>query len=184
MWWDADGSAGVGQKTLRRWHVRQGCMSAALGGGLLLAAAALASAVPSAPPPGGGPSVGTGPGAAWVETAAGDRWLGSGGGCWAEPGAPPVCALVLPNAPGMPRIPMRAGEIVTFHLGFAPTGVVSLRGNIRTKGNRTLNGRAYRLGATTTVTWKVRGRSGRARLSAAGENGDASYLFDVVIRPR
>lgn len=82
----------------------------------------------------------------------------------------------------MPRIPVCAGETVTFHLGFSPTGVVGLRSNIRVRGNRTLLGRAYRLGASNVVTWKVRGRSGRARLSAPGEGGVANFLFDVVVR--
>jgi hypothetical protein len=150
-----------------------------LGCGLLLGTASTAAAIPTAPPPGGS----GGPPAAWVETSHGDRWLGFGGGCWAaSAAAPPMCALVPPTAPGMPRIRMRAGETVIFHLGFVPTGVVGLRGNIRTSGTRTLLGRAYRLGASEVVRWTVRGRSGRAQLSAPAAQGGPAYLFDVVIR--
>jgi hypothetical protein len=68
-----------------------------------------APAKPVGPPPKGGPPP------AWVETAGGSFWLAYSSYCWER-----TCVdMLAPDArTDLPRIVVRAGETVRFHLGF------------------------------------------------------------------
>jgi hypothetical protein len=92
---------------------------------LALAACGGGEARPASP---GGPSgapperPGEGPPPAWVETEAGSVWLAYSTYCWGS-----VCAdFVAPSCVGeqaAPRVELRRGETVRFHLGFEPAEV-------------------------------------------------------------
>src|SRR5262245_13939955 len=76
------------------------------------------------PPPGSAPgTTAQTPPSAWVETAAGPRWLGfstfcrtTGQSSTCADDAAPRCGIE-----GVPTIPVGAGETLRFHLGFDPS---------------------------------------------------------------
>jgi hypothetical protein len=136
---------------------------------------ATAAAAPTDPPP----ETGTvSPPPAWVETAGGDRWLAFSSFCWTgtEGSNPPaLCVDFIP--PGMrddvPRITLRRGQVVRFHLGFTPTRLTA------TVGKKT-----YRLHPREVAAWRVRGKGGTLLLDVRSESGDgASYVARLRIRP-
>jgi hypothetical protein len=138
---------------------------------LALAFVAAAGAAPPAPPP-KGPS--SGPPAAWIHTAHGDRWLAWSSYCWGGRCAdylPPSCTGRFPA----PRVPVRLGERVTIHLRFRAQGIfVAERGTA-------VHGKA----TATAVTVPVRRLGvltvGARRAGAPG--GDALYAGCLVRRP-
>jgi hypothetical protein len=161
---------------------------------VLLAATATSSvAAPPSPPP----ATTTGPPPAWVAVAPASRpdlpgpgtagvWLRTGSTCWAPPGGPAVCGDTPLWVSGVPRVVVRRGGRLTFHLGFQPTGVVLLRAGLRrvVRDGRvvTLQGRVYRLGAAPAVSWRVRVPGGRAILFASAPQGSVTHLLDVAVR--
>jgi hypothetical protein len=143
------------------------------------------------------PATASGPPAAWVTTAPGSRpdlpGLGAeqrlllASSCWRADAGPAVCGDSPLWVGGVPRVVAPRGARMAFRLGFAPTAVVTLRADIRRVRRdgrvRTVWGRVYRLGASEVVTWRVRGRGGRAVLSATAPQGTVTHLLDVVVRP-
>jgi hypothetical protein len=73
----------------------------------------------------------------------------------------------------LPRIAVRPGEVITFHLGFVPRSL-SLRVGART----------YTLRSARTAAWRVRGRGGVVVLQAFAPRGDASYVARLAVRVR
>jgi hypothetical protein len=139
----------------------------ALAAAVCLASAATAAARPAAPAPDRGS---LSPPRAWVGTSAGDRWLAFSTSCWSAG----CIDYVNPEMRrDLPRIAVRRGEVIRFHLGFAPRSL-SLRAG----------GRAYPLRAARTAAWRVKGRGGVIVLQAFGPRGDASYVARLVIRAR
>jgi hypothetical protein len=137
----------------------------ALAAAVCLATAATAAARPPAPAPDRGS---LSPPRAWVATPAGDRWLAFSTSCWTTG----CIDYVNPEMRrDLPRIAVRRGEVIRFHLGFAPRSL-SLRVGTRT----------YTLRAGRTAAWRVRGRGGVLLLQAFGGKGDAGYVARLVIR--
>ena len=127
---------------------------------VLLAACGSSAA---SPPTTRSPASKNGPPAAWLETKAGNHWIGFSSFCWRKgnsglcgDAAAPRCGLQ-----GVPDVNVQSGETVRVHLGYAPTeasvdnGVAGLRGR--------------------TVTWRV-AKAGPFLLFTKGEAGDASYV--------
>lgn len=117
----------------------------------------------AAPPTTHSPASKNGPPAAWLQTKAGKRWLGSSSFCWKKgnsglcaDAAAPMCGMH-----GVPDVKVQSGETVRAHLGYAPSeasvdnGAAGLRGR--------------------TVTWRVR-KAGPFLLFTKGKNVDASYV--------
>jgi hypothetical protein len=129
-----------------------------------LGAASTAAARPAGPTPGGGT---LSPPASWVDTAGGDRWLAFSTSCWTR-----GCIDYIPPEMrrDLPRIAVRPGERVVFHLGFTPRSL-SLR----------VGRRSYPLPASAAPSWRVRG-GGLVVLQAFGRRGDAGYVARFLIR--
>jgi hypothetical protein len=142
-----------------------------------MTAVAGAAAEPKPPPPTVGKIA---PPPAWVATPRGDFWLAYGSYCWSATNpdgtGAGVCAdMIAPEQRrDLPRLVIRRGRMVRFHLGFDPTDLTL------TVGRRT-----YRLQPARVAKWRVRGRSGVVTLFARPVGGgDASYHARFVIRPR
>jgi hypothetical protein len=96
---------------------------------------------------------------AWVETERGSFWLTYSGYCWAircvkEGG------VMLDSA--VPRIVVRRGEVVRFHLGFQPRHVTLAVGparSIRPEPARTLSWRVDRGGVVSLLAYSARGEA-------------------------
>jgi hypothetical protein len=138
---------------------------------LALAFVAAASAAPPGRPP-KGPS--SGPPAAWIHTAHGDRWLAWSSYCWGGRCAdyvPPSCTGRFPA----PRVAVRVGERVTIHLRFRAKDISVGERGAPARGTAT----------ATTITVPVRRLGvltvGARRAGALG--GDALYAACLVKRP-
>lgn len=123
---------------------------------------------PSEPPPRVG-GTGPAPPPAWVETERGPRWLAFSSFCWSAR-REARCADFLPESmrSDIPRIRVRPGERVRFHLGFQAREILLSAG-----ARRVLR---VRRAATDTLTWRV-SRTGLVGLLAyAIRGGSASYV--------
>jgi hypothetical protein len=110
---------------------------------------------------------------AWVETARGVYWLGYSTFCWPRAGCADAIAPSCDDERHVPRIPVRKGELVRFHLGFAPSDVlVSML-----KGDEALD----RLLSAENPVWRAR-RGAFALMAVAMDRGDASYAGCAVVR--
>jgi hypothetical protein len=141
-------------------------LAPALAAAACLAAGSPAAARPSAPAPTRGS---LSPPAAWVGTAGGDRWLAFSTSCWS---AGCIDYIDPEMRRDLPRIALRRGEVVVFHLGFRPRSL-SLR----------VGRRPHSLPASASPSWRVRG-GGVAVLQAFARRGDAAYVARFVIRSR
>jgi hypothetical protein len=136
---------------------------------------AAAAAAPTDPAPTAGA---VSPPPAWVETATRDRWLAFSSFCWTgtEGSNPPaLCVDFIPPSmrDDVPRISLRRGQVVRFHLGFTPAEV-----------SATVGKKTYRLHPRQVAAWRVRGKGGTLLLAARAESGgDASYVARIRIRP-
>jgi hypothetical protein len=100
-------------------------------------------------------------------------WMGMGSYCWTEGGKGVCVDTSLPRTRG--RLRARAGEVVTFRLGFTPS-MVRLT---RFPGQR---GRYLR--PARVMHWRVRGRPRVLNLFVrARRGGDVSYAISVRVAP-
>ena len=117
---------------------------------------------PGEPP--SAPGVDRSPPPAWVQTARGARWLGYSSFCWDG-----LCADYAGPRCGdadTPTLQLTRGEVVTFHLAFAPSESGIFRGpRARTK----------RLELVRNPTWRVRAAGGFTLFVRPKRGGDASY---------
>lgn len=118
-------------------------------------------------PPGKAPVVtgisGGGPPPAWVKTKREALWLGYSSFCWTT-----TCADYMPprcGAKGTPTLRVNRGEVIRFHLAFAPSKVMVLLGG---------GTKEQRLEVARTPSWRVT-REGTFLLSAKSKSGSASY---------
>ena len=129
------------------------------------------SSPPTAPrrvgPPPGKMQRGNGPPRAWLETAGGSTWLGTGSYCWTHPDHSICADSMAPSCdmPGVPHVRVAPSEIVRAHLGFDPTEA-SVEG-----ASATMDGR--------TVSWKAT-REGAFLLFTRLQSGDVSYYGCAV----
>ena len=134
--------------------------------------AAAAVAAPAGDPPDAGSVA---PPAAWVDTPAGDRWLGYSTYCWSSEGTNPGGMCVDYISPEMredlPKIAVRRGQVVRFELGFAPTSLSLQVGT-----------RSYDLRPKQSAAWRVRGRGGVLVLFATADQGDASFVAKLRVK--
>ncbi|MDX6644704.1 MAG: hypothetical protein QOK40_431 [Miltoncostaeaceae bacterium] len=131
-----------------------------------LGAVSTAAARPVAPAPRGGS---LSPPAAWVETAGGDRWLAFSTSCWTRGCIDYISPEMRRD---LPRIGVRPGERVVFHLGLEPRALTLRVGR-----------RSYALPASGAPSWRVRG-GGVVVLQAFAPRGDAAYVARFIIRSR
>jgi hypothetical protein len=129
------------------------------------------SATPADPPP---ERPGEGPPPAWVETEGGSIWLAYSTYCWGS-----TCAdFVAPSCAGdtsAPRVELRRGETVRFHLGFDP-GEASL--TFFPEGGEP---DGVTLDPSRTPAWQA-DRAGAFTVFAGGDGRDASYAGCAVLR--
>jgi hypothetical protein len=109
----------------------------------------------------------SGPPPAWIETATGDRWLAFSSFCWKT-----TCVDFLPPEmrPELPRLTVRRGESVRFHLGFVPRAVTVTAG-----------GKTARLAARRIASWRAP-KGGIVVVNARGTGGSASYVARLTLR--
>jgi hypothetical protein len=116
-----------------------------------------------------------GPPPAWIETAAGSRWLGHSTYCWVTHtpnGATGTCADAIEptcDQPQVPKVTVELGETVRAHLGFSPVEASLLRG---TASGALLRG--------TTLEWRVKGAGPFVVFARAEDGKDASYAGCAV----
>ena len=130
----------------------------------VLAAAPIAAATPPFAPPPKVSGAGSAPPPAWIERpAAPSRWLAYGSFCWKT-----NCVDFIPPEmrPDLPRVAVRVGTTVAFHLGFKPS---RLRLEL-------VGGRSWTLQPARVSTWRV-SRLGAFSLTAKGAGGSASYVI-------
>jgi hypothetical protein len=143
----------------------------------LLAFAATARAGGRAGAPPGPPpavrGVKDGPPPAYVATPRGSTWLSFSSYCWRS-----TCADFIPAScadKGTPKLYLRRGEVIHFHLGFRPKAVwIGFKRST-----------AQSLPAARTTTWRVRRRgffSLGARVTVGGSNFSASYNGCIRLR--
>jgi hypothetical protein len=122
---------------------------------------------PKEPPP-EVPGVRAAPPPAWIETRGGDRWLAFSSYCWSV-----TCVDSRPveQRTDVPRIRVVSGEVVRFHLRFRPTELM-LR----------LGSKTYPLKPERVASWRVRGPSGVADLTARAAPGSAGYVARLLVR--
>jgi hypothetical protein len=134
-----------------------------------------AGPVSPAGPPGPPPKrPGEGPPPAWVETETGSIWLAYSTYCWGN-----TCAdFVAPSCSGeqaAPRIELRRGETVRFHLDFDPNeAVLTFFAEGGEPGQVTLD-------QSRTPTWQA-DRAGAFTVFGSGDGRDASYAGCAVLR--
>jgi hypothetical protein len=136
----------------------------------LVVLAASCGSSTAAPPDTRPVSAKNGPPAAWIETRAGNHWLGFSSWCWRS-GQTGTCAdAIAPRCgmQGVPDIEIDSGELVHVHLGYTPDEA-SIEGGADTK----LQGRE--------VSWHVE-QSGPFLLFTRGRDHDASYVGCVRLR--
>ena len=125
---------------------------------------------PNSPPPEVQPGL-TAPPPAWVESERSSRWLGYSSYCWES-----TCADFVErscHSRHVPKIALRRGEVVRFHLGFRPRAV-------RIAFERP-GGGEKKLEAAQVTSWRV-DRAGVVSLSARARDGDASYIACIRLR--
>jgi hypothetical protein len=94
-----------------------------------------------------------GPPPAWIETQAGNQWLGYSTFCWTRhtgKGETGICADAITPTCDQSQVPhvfVEEGETVRAHLGFTPTEASLLGGPSLVGGTSALNGR--------TMEWKI-----------------------------
>jgi hypothetical protein len=122
-----------------------------------------------------------GPPPAWIETQAGNQWLGYSTFCWTRhtgKGETGICADAITPTCDQSQVPhvfVEEGETVRAHLGFTPTEASLLGGPSLVGGTSALNGR--------TMEWKI-GEAGVFVVFARSQNGDdASYAGCAVLSP-
>ena len=130
------------------------------------------SSTTAAPPPPAPPRAAGTPPSAWVETERGARWLGYSSYCWRGG----LCVdHIAPACDGLsraPRLPLRRGERLRFHLGFAPREITLAFANAPSKPIKLVAGRI--------TSWRA-DRAGAFTLFAAAKGGgDASYVSCIV----
>ena len=138
--------------------------------GLSVAAACLLTPIAAGKPPGAPPKhARDAPPPAWAQLRSSARWFAYSSYCWGSSGVH-VCADAAAPVCGDRRTPslrVVRGEVVRFHLGFAPKEVSVTVGKSRS--------RSRRLRASKVATWKVT-RGGVLLLFAQRRGGgDASY---------
>ncbi len=132
------------------------------------------------PPRGRAPDTGRiAPPPAWVAARSGARWMAFGSYCWTAPAADGsasgMCVDTVDPASreDLPTLTVRRGELIRFHLGFAPADVELLLPG----------GRTVALRATADPVWKVAGRPRTVVLVARpAAGGDASYAIRLRVR--
>jgi hypothetical protein len=124
------------------------------------------------PPRAAPPSVGSsGPPPAWVETARGSFWLAFSTFCWGG-----RCADYRAPSCGeryVPKIRVRRGELVRFHLGFDPREV-----SVTTFGG---SGASKRLAAVRNPVWRARPGAFAVFALPKRRGGDASYVACATV---
>ncbi len=150
--------------------MRIGALVSVLALGLWLIAGA--TAVPRNPPP--TPPADVAPPPAWLAARSGEKWLAYGGYCWRQSWKA-RCVDLYPPADRLPRVVLRAGEVVRFHLGFRPTRLTLYIGR-----------RAIPLPASEAAAWRVSGKGGVADLSATAtvEEGERTVRVDAAYHAR
>jgi uncharacterized cupredoxin-like copper-binding protein len=159
--------------TLPRGNFPVGCDvedHAAFESGTLTVTAGVVTTTAAKPPAGAPPTaLSWAPPPAWVETALGSRWLGYSSFCWVSgcaDYAQPRC-----DDGHTPTLLLGKGELVIFHLGFAPKDVslLSFSANRRDE-----------LAPARTVAWRVTDAGAISLFARAETGGDASYVACVV----
>ena len=110
------------------------------------------------------PDMDRSPPPAWVQTAGGARWLGYSSFCWDG-----LCADYAGPRCGhahTPTLHLTRGEVITFHLAFAPT---------ESGLYRSLRARTKRLELVRNPSWRVRGAGAFTLFVRPKRGGDASY---------
>lgn len=132
-----------------------------------LAADPSPSTAQPAPPPPQVEGVSEAPPPAWIETSRGGRWLAYSTFCWTT-----ACVDFVPPSmrDDLPRVVVRRGEVVRFHLGFEPRSL-SVR----------VGSRLFRLRPARTSSWRAVS-GGLLLLEAEHARGDASYVARVRVR--
>jgi hypothetical protein len=122
---------------------------------------------PSAGQPPGKVEQRNGPPRAWLETRAGNRWLGAGSSCWQFHGDGLCADMIAPSCEqrGIPHFRVTSDETVRAHLGFDPEEA-SLSGDAGVAEPAQLHGRV--------LEWQV-AQGGVFTVFARGGKGDASY---------
>jgi hypothetical protein len=122
----------------------------------------------------GGPPSGTppkhgriAPPPAWIEASSGSHWLGYSSYCWSAQGTALCADMIAPSCTDdrTPRIDLRRGELVRFHLGFDPKEV-----SISVDRSRSTS-----LQLTREPTSHAN-REGVMLLFTRGGGGDAAYV--------
>lgn len=131
---------------------------------------AVALPVAAAPPTGPAPrvsGVSNPPPPAWVAASSGSRWLAYSSFCWTT-----SCVDFIPPAQraDLPRVRVRLGETITFHVRFAPKSVTV---------TMLPGGKPQTLAAARSARWRVRS-VGTLVLAAKGPQGSASYVAKLV----
>jgi len=139
---------------------------------LALVVAACGSAT-AAQPSGKAPAAGSnGPPPAWIETKAGNRWLGFSSYCWSHrkgSGSTGVCAdMAVPKCSqrSVPNLSVESGERVRAHLGYKPEEASVEDVDTKLKGR--------------IVVWRI-SRPGPFLLFTRGRGGDATYTGCAVL---
>lgn len=144
--------------------------------GLLVAGLVLVAALPTpllAKPRSRPPAAPTRPAPppVWVEARSGDRWLAFGSYCWSAGGRATCFDPLPPEArKDIPRIVLRRGEIVRFHLGSRPRAL-----------GLSIGRQIFTLPRVAAPRWHVDGKSGIALLYTKRAS-TVSYHARFVIR--
>ena len=105
------------------------------------------------------PGVDRGPPPAWVQTARGARWLGYSSFCWGD-----LCADYFGARCGhrdTPTVRLTRGEVIRFHLAFAPSAIAILRGpRASPERLKPVRNPSWRVGAAGALTLFVRAKKG------------------------
>jgi hypothetical protein len=121
------------------------------------------------------PEISGGPPPAWVETEHGAYWLGFSSYCFEDycfEDVAPTC-----EAEDVPKVRVRSGETVRFHLRFKPTEVLLefLSTRILHPYSESVVTRREGLDAGTAVDWRV-DTTGLTSLVATGPQGEVNYV--------
>lgn len=145
---------------------------------LFAASGSLATGGPSPPAPPGPPQSVGAPPRAWVETERGSRWLGYSSYCWRGGLCVDFVGPSCEDHGHTPRLVLRKGEHVRFHLGFDPRQISLAFSPSAT----TPAAKPVALTVSRTPSW-LANRAGAFTLFAASKGGgDASYVGCIVWR--
>lgn len=121
---------------------------------------------------------------AWIEAASGNRRLALSTYCWRAERTEVCGDYAAPSCADerVPKITVRQGEGIRFHLGFKPRAV-----ELQLATRKSAEGAQYRLRPAKVTDWRASGERGLAALSAHSEpglvpGGDASYV--VCLEPQ